>query len=749
MPLRFPLSRLLRLVGLLAMACLALGAVQAEPEQVTLQLKWHHQFQFAGYYAAEDQGYYKEAGLQVNIREAEPGLDVTQEVTSGRAQYGVGTSALLLARYHGAPVVVLAAIFQHSPAVFLAKGGMGIATVHDLAGRRVMLEDGADELRAYLRKEGMSERSLVLVKHTFDPADLLKGQVACMSAYDTDEPYFLDQAGQDYLTFSPRMGGIDFYGDNLFTSEAELKAHPARVKAFREASLRGWKYAMAHPEEVADLIIRRYGPRRGKDYIRFEARRMVPLIQPNLVDIGYMYEGRWQHVADVYEDLGLLPDGYDFSAFVYDPEAAASRARQKRFILGFGAMAALGLALGGLALVFYRLNVRLRLEIASRLRAEEDMRQEHAKQRELQDQLQQSQKMQSLGSLAGGVAHDMNNVLGAILGMASSQLEQHPEGSPARRAFTTIIKAAERGGGMVRGLLDFARKSPAQARDFSLNVVMREEVLLLERTTLARVRLDLDLDPDLRTLRGDPGALSHAIMNLCVNAVDAMPEGGVLTLRTRNLEDGRVEAQVEDTGTGMPPEVLARALDPFFTTKAEGRGTGLGLSMVYSTVTAHQGELHLDSAPGRGTRVSLRFPALGTAPRREAGAEPWTAPPPVRPLRVLVADDDPLVRESIQSVLEVLGHRAEAFPTGEELLDRLADLPDVDLVILDLNMPGLGGPGTLPRLRALRPDLPVFLVTGRADGEAQALVDGYPGVILLGKPFSLKELDDRLIRTFA
>jgi len=723
-------------------------AVQAEPEQVTLQLKWHHQFQFAGYYAAADQGYYRDAGLQVNIREAEPGLEVVKEVTSGRAQYGVGSSALVLARHRGDPVVVLAAIFQHSPIVFMAKAGRGINTIHDLAGKRVMIEDGADELIAYLRKEGMAERSMTLVRHTFDPSDLLLDKVACMSAYDTDEPFFLERARQEYITFSPRMGGIDFYGDNLFTSEAELRAHPARVKAFRDASLKGWKYAMAHPEEVADMIIRRYGPRRGRDYILFEARRMVPLIQPSLVDVGYMYSGRWQHVVEVYEDLGLLPKGFDLSGFVYDPEAAARGARQKRLLLLLAPLALLGAFLGTMAFVFYRLNVRLRLEIASRLRAEDEMRAEHAKQRELQDQLQQSQKMQSLGSLAGGVAHDMNNVLGAILGMASSHLDRHPEGSPTWRAFSTIIKAAERGGGMVRGLLDFARKSPVQDREFNLNVVMREEVLLLERTTLAKVRLVLDLDPDLRPMRGDPGAISHAVMNLCVNAVDAMPEGGVLTLRTRNLDDGRIEAQVADSGAGMSPEVLARALDPFYTTKPEGRGTGLGLSMVYNTVSAHQGEMRLASEPGRGTRITLVFPAAAAGEGADSQGEPWTAPAHVRSLSVLVADDDPLVRESLQSVLEALGHRVELAASGEEVLARLEAGVEADLVLLDRTMPGLGGAGTLPRLRALRPDVPVFLVTGQADAEAQALVGGHAGVALLPKPFSLKELDELLVRTF-
>jgi signal transduction histidine kinase/ABC-type amino acid transport substrate-binding protein len=204
-------------------------------------------------------------------------------------------------------------------------------------------------------------------------------------------------------------------------------------------------------------------------------------------------------------------------------------------------------------------------DVTERTRAED----ENAK---LQAQLQQAQKMDSLGSLAGGVAHDMNNVLGAILGMASANIEAQPVGSPAYRAFDTIIQAAARGGKMVRSLLSFARQSPVDEQELDMNAILREEVSLLERTTLAKVRLEMDLAPDLRPVRGDASALTHALMNLCVNAVDAMPDDGTLTLRTRNVDEGWIEITVEDTGSGMPKEVLEKALDPFFTTKGVGKG---------------------------------------------------------------------------------------------------------------------------------------------------------------------------------
>ena len=361
----------------------------------------------------------------------------------------------------------------------------------------------------------------------------------------------------------------------------------------------------------------------------------------------------------------------------------------------------------------------------------------------IEQSIQQTQKMESLGSLAGGVAHDMNNVLGAILGLASAHLETQPEGSPAHRAFETIIKAAERGGTTVRSLLSLARQSPSEQRELDLNAILRDEVRLLERTTLAQVHLRMDLAPDLRPILGDVGALTHAFMNLCVNAVEAMPENGTLTLATRNVGSDGIEVRVEDDGFGMPKDILDKALDPFFTTKGIGKGTGLGLSLVYSTVKAHRGEMELQSEPGQGTRVTLRFPACDPSQEARMVLQPRPEPPGPK-LHVLLVDDDELVQSATQAVLEALGHKVTPALSGEEALAALEAGLMPDVVLLDMNMPGLGGSGTLPCLRALRPTLPVLLATGRADQKALDLVAAHPRVSLLSKPFSMKDLQRHL-----
>ena len=359
-------------------------------------------------------------------------------------------------------------------------------------------------------------------------------------------------------------------------------------------------------------------------------------------------------------------------------------------------------------------------------------------------QLQQAQKMESLGNLAGGVAHDMNNVLGAILGLASANIAAHSPETPQRHAFETIIKATERGSKMVKSLLRFARQSTAEDRQLDLNRILLEEMNILERTTLAKVRIEMALADDLRPIRGDEGALAHAIMNLCVNAVDAMAEQGTLTLRTFNQDSQWVEVQVQDTGIGMSREILDRAMDPFFTTKGIGKGTGLGLAMVYSTVKAHHGEVEIQSEPGHGTTVSMRFPACAPMEAPEGKGEPAHSSPALQGLEVLVIDDDDLMQISTGMLLQSLGCRVIPVESGEKALALLEAGLRMDVVIMDMNMPGIGGLGTLPRLRVTNPDLPVLVATGYVEHGTLDLVATYQKTTLLVKPFTREELGAKL-----
>jgi PAS domain S-box-containing protein len=372
-------------------------------------------------------------------------------------------------------------------------------------------------------------------------------------------------------------------------------------------------------------------------------------------------------------------------------------------------------------------------------------RQDRAERRALEAQLHQSQKLESLGSLAGGVAHDMNNVLGAILGLASSLREMANPSAPEVRSLDTIVNACLRGRGVVKGLLYFAHKDLEEEGLIDLNALVQEMSQLLSYTTLKRVELRMELAPGLGKVRGDAGALSHALMNLCVNAMDAMPRGGILHIHTAATPAGGVELRVQDTGEGMTPEVLAKAMEPFFTTKPQGKGTGLGLAMVYGTMVAHNGSFDLRSEAGVGTEAILGFPASRVEAEIEVKASiPAAARPPQASLKILLVDDDELIRESVGPMLEMLGHVVTLAAGGAEALGLLEGGLPVELVILDMNMPGMNGAEALPLILECRPELHVLMASGYSDQEIAPLLQGRPRVASLRKPFSLKEVQAKL-----
>ncbi len=289
--------------------------------QITLQLPWHHQFQFAGYYAAIDQNYYKDAGFNVTVKSGSPTRRSIDEVLAGRADYGVARSELLLHRLHGEPLVALAAVFQHSAIVFLAKKDSKINTPQDMIGRKVMLLPGNDaaEYMAVFRNEGIAPDQVEIIPSSFEINDLLEGKTDVFNAYVTNEPYYLKQRNIPATVIKPVTYGIDFYGDTLFTSEQKLNTLPNQVKKFRLASLRGWKYAMAHPDEIIDLLKDKYEVAKSIDHLRFEADAMRPLILPDLIEIGHMNPGRWRYMAETYVHLGMAEPNYSLDSFVYNP----------------------------------------------------------------------------------------------------------------------------------------------------------------------------------------------------------------------------------------------------------------------------------------------------------------------------------------------------------------------------------------------------------------------------------------------
>ncbi len=291
------------------------------PVPVSLQLKWSNQFQFAGYYMAQEKGFYQDAGLNVTLLEGSGEIDPVEKVVYGDADIGIGNSDVAVKRAKGNPIVVLGVIFQHSPFIFLVREDSGISSVHDLEGKTVMIDKSDDELLAYLIIEGIPLDSINFVVESGTGKDeLLKGNVDACSAYSTTDPYTLQEKGLKYLTFSPRASGLDFYGDNLFTTEEYLKNNPETIDKFLDASYKGWQYALDNPEEAIDIIIDKYNQNKNRKSLQFEADQINKMIMSDVVQIGYMNSGRWESIIEEYETAKMILQPITTESLLYYPD---------------------------------------------------------------------------------------------------------------------------------------------------------------------------------------------------------------------------------------------------------------------------------------------------------------------------------------------------------------------------------------------------------------------------------------------
>ncbi len=279
-----------------------------QSEQVTLQLKWKHQFQFAGYYMAIEKGYYRDLGLDVTLLEAPDEGETLASVFDGEAQFGVTTSDILLLRAQGRKLVLLAPIFQRTAQVLVAKKESGIEKAQDIKGKRVAVESYAADILAYLEMNGVSRSDFTQTGHSFSISELINDEVDAITAYITDEPFLLEQEGVEYSIIQPEGAGYSFYGDVLFTTEEMINNNQSVVLQFREASLKGWEYAMSNIEETVDLIYEKYSTRHSKEHLLYEAEQMVSLMAPNRISIGSSSTEKWEQILDAYKKLGLLPE---------------------------------------------------------------------------------------------------------------------------------------------------------------------------------------------------------------------------------------------------------------------------------------------------------------------------------------------------------------------------------------------------------------------------------------------------------
>ncbi|NDV28810.1 PAS domain S-box protein [Desulfovibrio sp. JC010] len=760
-----PCKRTGSFLSLLLCALIVFSALFVLPEssladkqldKVTLQLKWFHQFQFAGYYAALEKGYYKDEGLDVTIIERDLRHNPIDQVLGGKADFGVSNSEILLHYLKGKKVVLLASIFQHSPLVFISKNQPLIHTAQAIKGKTVLMNSASQdiELKVMLERSGISLSDIQLVDRFAVPEDYFDPQLDVIAAYITNQPYYLKKENVPFSIIYPYTHGVDFYGDTLFTSRAQIQKHPERVDKFLRASLKGWQYALEHPEELIDIIIDKFGSLKSKGHLTYEADTIKTLILPELISIGHSNPARWEHIGEEFIKQGLVDNNRNLDNFFFNPTAGKVTIKEETAFIAaviFGTIMIILLASifvagkfkheintrreieeklkksekyyrsifenSGAATLIYTVENHLikrcneqyaelcgipREEIENKkkwsdfiapeelermsgfaqtrfseehntpksydfkfMRANGEIRNVHAnieiiddskdciasivdmtEKVKTQELLIQTEKMVSVGGLAAGMAHEINNPLAGILqavqniyrrisadvpasvkvaekhGCTCEQINGFLEERGIIRMLDGIHSSGERAANIVRTMLNFTRRNDEGMSSCSLNQLFDDIMNIITCDYDLKKKYDFKHTKIVKEYQEDLGMISclrieieQVLLNLVKNAAFATNEIAdirtpTITLRTRT-DDRFIIAEVEDNGPGMSPEVKRRIFEPFFTTKSPGVGTGLGLSVSYFIITQnHNGTFEIDTEIGRGSRFTIKIPKI-------------------------------------------------------------------------------------------------------------------------------------------
>ncbi|HKR25779.1 MAG TPA: response regulator, partial [Allosphingosinicella sp.] len=380
-------------------------------------------------------------------------------------------------------------------------------------------------------------------------------------------------------------------------------------------------------------------------------------------------------------------------------------------------------------------NAELKIQVVERNKAE--------------DQLRQAHKMQALGQLTGGIAHDFNNLLTVIQGSADMLRRPGIEEAKRIRFAEAVVQASGKAAALTGQLLAFARRQPLQPEVIDVNALIRGMTDLVDRTLGERIKVSTELADEACQVEADRAQLESALLNIAVNARDAMPDGGTLAIRTEPFEDpdggAMIALSVSDSGGGMDEDTLNRAFEPFFTTKMTGKGTGLGLSQVYGFASQSGGDVRIASVVGMGTTVTILLPCSGAARQAETGEQPGR-PTRGRTGRILLVEDNDEVGEFAEALLADMGHAVRRARSGEQAL-RLAQAESFDAVFTDVVMPGMSGLELASRLAALRPGLPIILTTGYSDEIAKSGAGGRPVILKPYRPETLAAAIDQVLPT--
>ena len=559
--------------------------------KTSIQLNWLYQFEFAGPIAAKEKGFYKEAGLDVLLRQGGPKVNPVDPVVNQQADFGISGSSLIVERYQGKPVVALNALMQHSAVGLLAKKSSGIDSVYDLVGKRLAITtDTAVELEAYLKSQGISGEDYTDLHHYVPVEGLEKGEADAVAVYLSNELFHIQESIDDYIIFSPRSSGIDLFGNILFTHEDMITNHPEIVEAFRMATIRGWEYALKRPEEIAQIIQSKYNSQqKSLEHLLFEAEKLNQLTRTDIVEAGYMSPGRWQHIADVYIQQGKIDENFKLDGFLYDPNPETDLTWF--YITLVGSLIIL-IIVSLIAFNFRKMNRDLE------------------KAKALTEQASQA-KTEFLSRMS----HELRTPLNAILGFGQL-LETDDRLDTEQKDFVNEINhAGTHLLNLINEVLDLSRiesgKLQINLETFTVKPFVDECIqLVLPLADDQNIQIINQASDDM-TFYGDKVRFKQVLINLLSNAIKYNRPNGEVFVSTFEKNRRYNGISIRDTGEGIPKSKIDDLFEPFNRLNAEEKnidGTGIGLAISKRFAEMMHGKIEVESKIGNGTTFSLLLP---------------------------------------------------------------------------------------------------------------------------------------------
>ena len=708
-------------------------------EQVSLQLKWMHQFQFAGYYVALEKGYFKEAGFDVTISERNPKTSPINDVLEGRADFGIADSSIVLHRLLDKKVVIASTIFQSSPLVLMSLKSENITSPYDLVGKRIMYQRSVDDasIQAMLQLFNISSEQFTYVPHNFNNWALVDEQADVLSAYLLNQPHLYRKAGYEVNVLDPSSYGIDFYGDLIFTTESRVRSDMEGVKRFVEAARRGWQDAVNNPEQAIDLILNKYSPDADREKLQLEAKSTQQLIKERFVSIGTVYPERFERIAQAYIDLDMANAGSSIAGLLLSDYQA------KPFQLSSNAIV---VSVAGLIILFgylaYQIifNRRLQALVKDKTialeRANDYLSHNVALLEEKNEELAQSTEKaevatRSKSAFLANMSHEVRTPMNGIFGsLQLIKLENLP--ANVKQLVDQALISSSSLLTIINDILDFSKieagKLSLETVPFSFRRIL--DTVLAPQIALAQsknITLETVIDSDFHDgWIGDPTRIQQILTNIISNAVKFTDTGGVVIKISARENKGDVTQllfTVKDTGIGMDDESVSKLFYRFeqadtSITRKFG-GTGLGMSITYMLVEQMGGNIQVESALGKGSCFTITIPLKPdysfSSPSNIQKEEELDIPD-FASKRILVAEDNKVNQMIFRAILLKTGCEFEIVENGQLAVD-LAHERDFDLILLDIQMPVLDGLSACKILKSKSIASPIIAVTANVMAE--------------------------------